>query len=305
MFRPRTIALTTTLTLAYASAVVAVAPIYAQGGRNVVIGSDAAQSIAGTAGDDALYGLAGDDRLDGRDGDDDLDGGAGADELTGGAGDDVASYAGATGPVRVTFDDQADDGSPGERDNIRRDVENAYGGADDDELIGDGRDNTLDGGPGNDRLVGGGGGDGLFGGPGDDVIDAKDGVEDEVDCGSGDADRVLADPGDAVDNCEGTVSPAPRRTRIPIRSYFTVPTGISTSAACRGRVRLQLRRGKRVLANGTARLAPSGRRCTFKTELDVRQDTLGSATRIRCRVKYSGVGGLRSDTFNVWVDVPR
>ncbi|MEO0991054.1 MAG: hypothetical protein AAFX00_08930 [Pseudomonadota bacterium] len=52
-----------------------------------------ANTITGTAQDDALFGLDGDDTLNGLEGDDVLAGGTGADVINGGAGIDLASYA--------------------------------------------------------------------------------------------------------------------------------------------------------------------------------------------------------------------
>jgi Ca2+-binding RTX toxin-like protein len=58
----------------------------------VIYGTNAAETLLGTAGDDQIRGLAGDDILSGGDGNDLLIGGAGADQLVGGAGIDTASY---------------------------------------------------------------------------------------------------------------------------------------------------------------------------------------------------------------------
>ncbi len=52
--------------------------------------------------------------------------------------------------MTADLDGSADDGEPGEADNIRADVEDLRGGADDDDLSGNARDNQLDGGPGSD-----------------------------------------------------------------------------------------------------------------------------------------------------------
>jgi hypothetical protein len=170
--------------------------------------------LVGGAGDDALRGGAGDDTLLGEDqaggansGNDTLDGGPGNDTLRGGDGIDTATYAGRTTQVTVTLDDRADDGSAGERDNVRSDVENAIAGASDDTLVGSATANVLTGGPGNDRLTGAGGADTLVGGSGDDVIDAADGNADTIICGDGN-DTADADAVDAVaPDCEHVSRP--------------------------------------------------------------------------------------------------
>lgn len=79
--------------------------------------------------DATLVGGAGDDTMTGGDGDDVFDQGTapdGADDLRGGGGADVADYGRRpAGSVTVTFDDTANDGAAGERDNVRADVETA------------------------------------------------------------------------------------------------------------------------------------------------------------------------------------
>ena len=91
----------------------------------------------------------------------------------------------------------------------------------DERSIGSSRADSLSGGRGRDRIDGragadalsGGRGDDLIrGGPGRDTIDAgsgddvvitwQDGQRDAVDCGSGDADRAVADPTDVLADCE-------------------------------------------------------------------------------------------------------
>ena len=168
---------------------------------DTITGTDANDALTGTAGDDAIYGRAGNDTILGAAGDDTLDGGAGADDLAGGAGQDTVAYAAAPAGVAVTLDDVANDGSPGEGDNVHADVEDVYGGQLADTLTGSDTANTLDGGEGGDLLTGGGGTDGLYGGPGDDTIDAFDGKVDTVDCGPGN-DTVVVFPADLVSNCE-------------------------------------------------------------------------------------------------------
>jgi len=70
-------------------------------------------------------------------------------------------------------------------------IENALGGAGDDELIGNAADNQLSGGSGNDSLIGGGGSDRLIGGAGDDELTGGEGGDIYVmDFGAG-HDRIL------------------------------------------------------------------------------------------------------------------
>jgi Ca2+-binding RTX toxin-like protein len=113
-----------------------------------VLGNDAGMFLIGGPGPNRLVGGAGDDLLDG---------GGGTDVLIGGDGEDVADYSERTGPVSLSLDGVANDGSPGEGENLGSDIEDLRGGSGDDVLSGDAGDNVLDGGPGADVMSGGGG----------------------------------------------------------------------------------------------------------------------------------------------------
>jgi serralysin len=198
--------------------------IYGGAGGDVIIGGDGDDRLAGVDGNDLIDGGAGNDRLAGGPGGDLLVGGAGDDLLNGGFGNDIlyggdgndtaeafdaadgsdvfhggpgndtASCERRAGAVLVSLDGVANDGAPGEGDNIRPDVETVIGGVGDDVLIGNAADNVLIGGPGTDNLIG------LAG---DDVLYAADGVSgnDRVDGGAG-TDGCKADPGDTRLGCE-------------------------------------------------------------------------------------------------------
>ncbi len=143
--------------------------------------------LKGGPGDDVLTGGPARDLLVGDEGEDELDGGGGddtvaegvgaaatealdADTFVGGPGVDKVDYTFATSGVRITLRGDADDGRPGEGDNVQPDVENGTGGAAGDTLIGNDRDNVFLGGAGNDSLVGGRGADDLSGQADDDVL---------------------------------------------------------------------------------------------------------------------------------------
>jgi hypothetical protein len=176
-----------------------------------------ATTLDGGPGNDALEGGPGPDALTGGDGADTLEGKAGADRLDGGAGDDLlsgdgskgvgtdtidggpgydriesdwsdGSFAAAPQPVALTLGGGADDGRPGEADDVRN-VERVIShtasrlvGTDaaeylevfqvtgPSELIGGGGNDTLKANDGADRLDGGAGDDDIDGGFGDDVI---------------------------------------------------------------------------------------------------------------------------------------
>jgi Ca2+-binding RTX toxin-like protein len=177
------------------------------------IESDALRSIenvTGSSKDDRLIGDAGPNALLGGSGSDTLSGGGGPDLMAGGAGRDLASYASRPGGVAVALDGQANDGSPGEGDNVMPSTETVIGGRGRDTLIGNDRPNGLAGGAGDDLVIGLGGADRIVGGLGGDRIDAgagsdrvavRDATVDRVRCGDG-RDAVSADKRDSLIGCE-------------------------------------------------------------------------------------------------------
>jgi Ca2+-binding RTX toxin-like protein len=196
-------------------------------GNDFFKGSDAGEKVAGGDGTDELNGWGGPDVLDGGAGDDKLDGEKGGDTLLGGDGNDFIDddhYAEPTadvidgGPgldeleaytpsdsdarnapaINVTLGGGADDGKPGEGDDVRNvevldlgsagtivadDAANeillpetgaastvqALGG-NDRVVAGDADLDRIDGGAGDDELIGGFGDDTIVGGPGKDRI---------------------------------------------------------------------------------------------------------------------------------------
>ena len=168
--------------------------------NNTFYGMKGNDTLRGGNGNDKLYG--GDDAgLEGT-GDDTLDGGAGADLFVGGDGRDVADFGSRTDALTITLDNLANDGAPGEKDNVTDDIEAVQGGSARDTLNGsDGRE-TLRGGAEGDAIDGGDAADVLDGEAGDDVIAARDGAPDTITCGAGN-DMVNADFDDTVaDDCE-------------------------------------------------------------------------------------------------------
>ncbi|MCW2962220.1 MAG: calcium-binding protein [Thermoleophilia bacterium] len=168
------------------------------------IGSDVEEVRMFGTSDDLLIGSPVANTLEGGGGNDILIGGAGADTLRGGAGLDLASFAIATldpRGVHVTFDGRRNDGNP-RSDLVGTDIEIVAGTRKNDKLIGGRGLDALFGDAGNDTIVGGKGPDLLVGGPGNDVIDARDGVKDEIECGPG-SDRIRADLFDTITkDCE-------------------------------------------------------------------------------------------------------
>jgi Ca2+-binding RTX toxin-like protein len=248
-----------------------------------LIGTDGPNVINGTAGDDSLYGRGGNDVLNGNAGNDDVDGGPGADAISGGAGsNDAVSYAGSPAGVTVTLDNVANDGAPGEGDNVKSDVEDIYGSSFADKLTGNFKANTIDGGAGNDKITGGKGTDGLYGGAGDDTINSKDSAVDTVDCGPGN-DTVVADKQDIVKNCEhrrksgglpsakatGTVHfewsvTGDNTTTLTLRVTGIKPVGATITVTCHG-AGCPFSKKKLATTGSSANLLPLVKGHTFKT----------------------------------------
>jgi Ca2+-binding RTX toxin-like protein len=185
--------------------------LFGDDGNDTLAGGDQSDDLHGGAGDDKLDGNAGTDQLRGDDGNDTLDGDEGnkggfADLLDGGNGiDRVAGWTSANNdmnvPISITVNGVADDGRPGEGDNvisIERQTANVSGSftytdADDqlevyandhfgpstiatnggnDAVTSGETDETIDTGSGNDRIDAGYGNDTITPGPGRDVVSA-------------------------------------------------------------------------------------------------------------------------------------
>jgi hypothetical protein len=207
-------------------------PVSADGGegndqlQDAIDDVSALRTFTGGPGNDDIKGYKGPDVLDGGPGNDKLDGGAGADQVLGGEGDDELAGDKYEDPapdvidggpgfdaidewsrptesvnpfVSVTQNGVADDGRPGEGDNVTgiekivahsagsyegtagnddiwvwantgRGASTIRGLEGDDKLTGLDESETIDGGPGNDTIQGGFGDDDLTGGPGRDRI---------------------------------------------------------------------------------------------------------------------------------------
>jgi hypothetical protein len=293
---PRRVMLAVLLSLMVIAALATHRAQSAENPPNVRSGTDAADTISGTPADDAIYGRGGNDRINGEGGNDDLDGGPGADDLRGGAGNDAASYGSDDAAVTVTLDDRPNDGLRGEGDNVHTDVEDVYGGAGNDRLVGSATGDTLDGGAGDDTLIGGKGVDGLYGGYGDDVINARDGEVDTVDCGPG-RDRAQLDAGDVETGCERT-----NIVRIPIFRSAAIPVGERASRACRGRVQMSLMRGRKQLAHATVALR---RNCRYSFVFRIVKSRIGKAKTLTLVLRLTGNRAVSSAPVRVQVDVPR
>lgn len=166
-------------------------------------------AVDGGSGDDdiSVNAPGGHDTISGGDGNDTLypDRGSSGypvnppatDTISGGGGTDLVDYEGDYGGhvsgLVISLDGVANDGSPGEGDNVRPDVEDVAGtGAPEmitgsggpNKLMGRGGDDVISGGGGNDQLFGGSENDKLSGGAGNDYLEG-DSEDDKLDGGPG------------------------------------------------------------------------------------------------------------------------
>jgi Ca2+-binding RTX toxin-like protein len=170
-------------------------------------GASFPQQLAGGAGNDVVRGGTNMDfhfmggGVDGRD------------TILAGSNFSIVDYGGRAFGVTVSLQSGANDGVPGEGDDIQGSVEQLVGGRGGDTLLalptsslshhligGDGID-TLEGGKGNDVLDGGKAEDTMNANGGDDFIDADDGVGEIINCGAG-TDTAEADSLDGFFACE-------------------------------------------------------------------------------------------------------
>jgi Ca2+-binding RTX toxin-like protein len=164
--------------------------------------------ITGDDGPNVLDAGAGDNTVLGGGGDDLLFAGGGRDVLTGDEGFDTVSYADRTPGVSVTLGGAADDGRPGEQDDVS--VDRVAGSPFADTIVGTdaaewleggGGDDTIRGLGGDDMLVGEAGGDRLESGAGADALRAADGEPDTLVCDTADGKDVVADSADDAASC--------------------------------------------------------------------------------------------------------
>jgi Ca2+-binding RTX toxin-like protein len=184
--------------------------LYGGAGDDLLYGGDGADTLSGAADNDQLYGEGGNDIIRGADGNDIEDGGPGddqigfsagvsddddqgADQLTGGPGTDKLLLDAHTGGVSISLDGVANDGSPGEGDNVASDFEAIDGTTANDVFVGSPGPDQFSGNAGNDDIHGGGGNDSLYGSSGDDHV-SGDAGNDKVEGANG-ADTVDGGPG--------------------------------------------------------------------------------------------------------------
>ena len=139
------------------------ATVYGGPGRDSMTAGPAGDRFVGGPDDDTFTGGSGNDFMIA---DEQLDGN---DVFDGNGGIDTADYSKRRLPVNVSLDSEPNDGSAGERDDMREGIENINGSPQGDILVGNKRANEIRGLAGDDILDGGTGVDRLIGGTGTDT----------------------------------------------------------------------------------------------------------------------------------------
>jgi Ca2+-binding RTX toxin-like protein len=205
--------------------------------NDVITGSGVANHLRGEGGDDVLRGLGGPDTMNGGAGRDtatysertasepvtlslDAEANDGAESppekddirpdvevIVGGAGADTLSAT----PVGVTSAAggvELRGGGGDDRLTAPAGGASLFGEDGNDQMTGGAAGDHLDGGSGNDNLNGLGGADTILGGSGADAVEARDGVVDNIDCGS-EVDTAQTDANDNKANCDEVGPPPP------------------------------------------------------------------------------------------------
>lgn len=205
--------------------------------NDVITGSGVANHLRGEGGDDVLRGLGGPDTMNGGAGRDtatysertasepvtlslDAEANDGAESppemddirpdvevIVGGAGADTLS-ATPVGVASTAGGVELRGGGGDDRLTAPAGGASLFGEDGNDQMTGGAAGDHLDGGSGNDNLNGLGGADTILGGSGADAVEARDGVVDNIDCGS-EVDTAQTDANDNKANCDEVGPPPP------------------------------------------------------------------------------------------------
>ena len=282
------------------------------GGGDFLDGGDGNDEVSGGNGGDNVNGGDGSDQLNGGAGSDTLvgDGGVapGADEFNGGGGFDTANFFEHATDVTVTLDGVANDGSVGEGDNVKTDVEDVSGSPANDNLRGNEVFNSFFGSGGDDTIDPGGGEDLVSGDEGSDTLNTRDGFADRVSCGDG-VDTANVDTLDSVaDDCEsinrveiGTArdiaedAPPTVALTSPVTGA-TIPSGTPTSLTATAN---DDRGVARVLFMDDDRVVCSDEAAPYECSYQPRGEDVGRNTLVAAAQDTAGQTAFTSSTVNV------
>ena len=84
------------------------------------------------------------------------------------------------------------------------------------------------------------------------------------------------------------------RVRVRMRGTIKPPAGVSTSAACKGKVRLTIKKKTKTLAKRRAKLKLKSGKCRFGKTIFLERSKVGNATRLRLKVRFPGNSVLKA-----------
>jgi len=165
-------------------------------GNDRIKGCPTNNLIFGNGGKDTIDGVSGNDTVSGGNGNDIFTASAGNDSYFGSGGRDTVDYSAESANLTLSIDGIANDGTPGETDNVAGSIENLVGGAGADIITGNGRANVLIGNGGNDQIFGGSGEDQIIGGGGEDLLSGQAGTDELI---AGDGEQDIVSGGSGID----------------------------------------------------------------------------------------------------------
>jgi hypothetical protein len=95
------------------------------------------------------------------------------------------------------------------------------------------------------------------------------------------------------------------RVRVRMRGTVKPPAGVSTTAACTGKVRLTIKKGKKVLFKGRAALRVRQGKCRFGKTVFLKRSQVGAGTRLRLRIRFPGNSVLKAGSVTKTLVVRR
>jgi hypothetical protein len=95
------------------------------------------------------------------------------------------------------------------------------------------------------------------------------------------------------------------RVRVRMRGTIKPPAGVSTAAACTGKVRLTIKKRKKVLFRGRAALQIRQGKCRFGKTVFLKRSKVGAGTRLRLRIRFPGNSVLREGSVTKTLVVKR
>lgn len=84
------------------------------------------------------------------------------------------------------------------------------------------------------------------------------------------------------------------RVRIRARGTIKPPAGVSVAAACKGKVRLVVKKKRKTLARRRAALKLKRGKCRFGRTIFIARSRVGNSTRLRLKVRFRGNAVLRA-----------